>query len=427
MPKEKMGPLQLSGLITGAVLGSGIILLPPMAQANLGQWAVMAWLIMMALGAVFAGLFAKMALHHPGPEGVPIAVRKAFGQLAGYLASVYMICAVCVGPVAVLMTAADAMARTFGLSPDSLPALSAGLLLFCMVLLTRKITILGAVVLSASLCIGIILTAGSLATIAATPMAPWPDTPWDLSAMGRTLLVLFWAIVGWEVIGNYTMDVRNPSRTIPQATALGVTGISGIYLLVAWAVFTSSANHPVGENGTMVSVAQVVRPLFGTYAEAVVMVVTSALCVCTVLLIVGGVSRLMATLARDSHMPGWLSRNTKNRVPVAALTALACFHGADLLLLHFKWVSLEQLVTVANVFFLANSLMAVAAAIRLFPSMALRVPCLFLFTGFIALLCFSAILPLMGLAAITVCVVCNHARGDRQPNGLGVNRHTRSS
>jgi len=127
-----------------------------------------------------------------------------------------------------------------------------------------------------------------------------------------------------------------------------------------------------------------------------------------VLLIVGGVSRLVATLAREGHMPGWLSRCNKNGVPVAALATLSCFHWADLLLLHFKWVSLEQLVAVANVFFLANSLMAVAAAIRLFPYMALRVPCLFLFTGFIALLCFSAILPLVGLAAITVCVVCNH-------------------
>ncbi|WP_226859944.1 hypothetical protein [Desulfoluna spongiiphila] len=52
--------------------------------------------------------------------------------------------------------------------------------------------------------------------------------------MGHTLLVIFWAIIGWVFMGNYTMDVRNPKRTISQATILGVVGISGIYILVAF-------------------------------------------------------------------------------------------------------------------------------------------------------------------------------------------------
>lgn len=212
MKKEKMGPLQLSGLIVGAVLGSGIILLPPIAHMQLNDWAVTAWIIIMGLGAVFASLFAKLALAYPGTEGVAIAVREAFGKRAGQLVSNYIICAVCVGPVAVLMTAAETVSLTTGLSANYIPAISAGLLILCSFLLMRSITTVGTIAFASSIAIAIVLAAGSISTIIQNPTSPWPETSINIPDMGSTLLILFWAIIGWEIIGNYTMEVRNPQN-----------------------------------------------------------------------------------------------------------------------------------------------------------------------------------------------------------------------
>ena len=97
----------------------------------------------MGLGAAFAMVFAKLALAYPGAEGAPIAIRKAFGARAGRLASIYLLCAVCAGPVAVLMTAASTISRALHLQPNVDTVIAGGLLLLCACLLTRRIALVG--------------------------------------------------------------------------------------------------------------------------------------------------------------------------------------------------------------------------------------------------------------------------------------------
>ncbi len=392
-----MGPIQLGGLLAGAVLGSGVILLPPMAEARLGEWSVAAWLIIMVLGAVFASLFARLAVAYPGSEGVPIAIREAFGEKAGQLASNYIICAVCVGPVPVLMTAADSIAHTFALSATQTSGATAAMLLLCATILLRRVTFVSTISLIASIAIGLIMISGSFTTISTSPVSPLPVNAPDIPALGSTLLLLFWAIIGWEIIGNYSMEVRNPERTIPLATIIGVTAVSVVYLLVGWAMHSIESS----KHGSL-NVARTVEPLLGGYANFTVMLVTCALCICTYLMIIGGVSRLIATLAAKGKLPSILAKANANNAPYRAILILLCIHMLDLFLIHTGVVTLEDLVSFANVFFLANSLIAVGAALKIFESLAVRIPCMILCIGFSTLLAFSSIWPLLALAAISI-------------------------
>lgn len=406
--QKKIGVLQLSGLIAGAVLGSGVILLPPIAQARLGQWTLAAWIVIMGLGAAFAMVFAKLALAYPGAEGAPIAIRKAFGARAGRLASVYLLCAVCVGPTAVLMTAAKTISHAVHLQPDVETLMAGGLLLLCGWLLTRRITLVGNIAFAASVAVSIVLVAGSLTTIGTEPTLPLPGTPLDIVAMGRTLLVLFWAIIGWEIIGNYTMDVRQPKTTIPVATALAVTIICGVYILIAWALAVIPPTQGPHSQAPR-SVAAVVTILLGPLADVVIMLITTTLCVCTYLMIVGGVSRLAASLALEHRLPAVLAKRNKHDAPVAALGLLVGLQFISLLLLHLKILSLEDIIAAANAFFLSNSLLAVAAAMRLIPSWLLRMACALLCLGFVSLLSFSPPWILVGLGAVTCAVLAQEA------------------
>lgn len=400
MTNKQMGPLQLGGLLAGALLGSGIILLPPIAEARLGDWAVAAWAIILMLGAIFASLFARLAVAYPGSEGVPIAIREAFGQKAGQLATNYIICAVCVGPVAVLMTAAEAITSTFSLPATQTPAFAAGLLLLCCALLMRRVTFVSNISLMASVIIGIILISGSITSISMAPVSPSPYTAPDIPALGSTLLLIFWAIIGWEIIGNYSMEVRTPKRTIPLATIIAVCVISVIYLLAGWAVHSVSNGH-----AEPVTVARIVAPLLGDYANFTVMIVTCALCICTYLMIVGGISRLLASLAGQKKLPQILERTNCSGTPHIAIALFFCLHLLNLLLLQAGILSLEDIVSFANVFFISNSLIAVGAALKIFKSAAMRLACLILCGGFICLLAFSSIWPLgimIGVTALTL-------------------------
>jgi APA family basic amino acid/polyamine antiporter len=397
MKNRKMGPIQLGGLLAGAVLGSGVIMLPPMAEARLGEWSVVAWLIIMALGAVFASLFARLAVAYPGSEGVPIAIREAFGEKAGQLASNYIICAVFVGPVAVIMTAADSIAHAFNLSTAQISSSAAVIILICAFILLRRVTFVSTISLIASITIGLIMISGSITTISLTPVSPLPIGQPDITALGSTLLLLFWAIIGWEIIGNYSMEVRNPKRTIPLATILGVSTVSIVYLMAGWAMHSiAKSNH-----GSL-NVAQIVEPLLHGYASFTVMLITCSLCICTYLMIMGGVSRLIASLALKGKLPLILAKTNANNAPSSAILLLCGIHILNLLLLHTEVVSLEGLVSFANVFFLANSLIAVGAALKILKSPVVRISCIILCIGFSTLLLFSSIWPLMTLVAISI-------------------------
>ena len=54
---KKLNALMVSGLTIGPVLGSGIIFLPPLAFKEIGENAIIAWIIVMALGALFACIY----------------------------------------------------------------------------------------------------------------------------------------------------------------------------------------------------------------------------------------------------------------------------------------------------------------------------------------------------------------------------------
>ncbi len=385
MKNKRIGTLQLAGLLTGAVLGSGIILLPPLAHVRAGDWAISSWIVIMLMGAVFASIFARMAILFPGSEGAPIAVRQSFGNRAGQLASNYVICAVLFGPAAVLMTASLSITQAFNIDQSHAPAIAEGLLILSTYLLLRKITFVSNLALTASITIALILFCGSLLTIIKIPVSPLPTGIPDIPDLGRTLLFLFWAIIGWEIIGNYSKEVINPQKSIPRATTIAVIAISTVYISTSWAV---AAANTASQAGT-ISTVQILTPLFANYAPTIIMLVTCILCICTFLMIIGGISRLIATLAEEGKLPVLLGIRNSNNSPVSAIGALFIFHTFDLTLLNFELLTLEQLVAIANVFFLANALIAVTASMKIFKSFTAKLFGTVLCCCFFALLAFS--------------------------------------
>lgn len=396
MKQNFLGPFQLSGLMIGPILGSGVILLPPLVYRQIGSHAVRAWLVIMILGGFFAAIFARLALAFPGKEGVSKAVRNAFGPTAGQLASSFIMSAVCVGPVAVLATAAAEIAQTCQLPGNRIPMISGVLLLCCLAMLLCNITAVGKITLICSSFVGLILVVGSGLTIFVSHPPPTPDLNVDPVSFGQTLLLLFWTIVGWEVLGNYSAEVKDPHKTIPRATALSVAIISGIYLMVACAIHCCSVEMP--------GMTDVIRPLSGRLAAPVLTVVTTLLCMSTYLMIVGGITRLVHSLAKDGRLLAPLAGENRNGAPAPAVFLYGCIHLIVIVLLQSDLLRIEQVIAFANVFFLSNALLCILAAIRLLDSILLRLSGGMLCAGFTILLLFSSpwILALMLLEVAAI-------------------------
>lgn len=386
--QKKIGPIRLSGLIIGPVLGSGIILLPPVAYKLMGSSAIYAWLLIMGLGIVFGYVFTRLSILSPGNEGVSIAIGRSLGPFYRELASNFIISAVCFGPVAVLMTAAVFIQKLLPW-PEIRPELiSMMLLVFCGAILLKGLRIMSIITLVLSTLTAAMLVAGSIHALMFSSQWVMPEPIPSVSSFGFTLLLLFWAIVGWEIVGNYVEDVENPRKTLLQGMKIGMGVITGTYLLVSLAMQNLRID---GAAPSAPDAVLIMTPLFGKLAAPAIGLIASGLCIATYLMIVGGISRLIQAKAETGRMPALFIKMNGSGTPVAAIAALATVHTLMTVLLYSGLLHMEDLVTTANVFFIGNAVLGLTAAFRLMNGKALRVFIGILILTFCLMLLFSDI------------------------------------
>lgn len=257
MKKHEIGPVLLSGLIIGPILGSGIIILPPLAYDFAGDWALPAWIVTVMISMLFAWVFGRLSILFPGDAGVAAAIETAFGGRMKNLTSFYLIGAVLFGPVAVILTAVEYLP----LGAD-IPTIFIALPLLCAtaLLLLREISAIGRISLVMSSLAACTLFAGGIETLLSHEKTALPLTDFSPDTFGYTLLLLFWSVVGWEVIGNYSGDIRDPEKTLPQA----IIGSAGIIALVTLTVAAAiQLVDPTSAGHGKVSVTAIIRGGFG--------------------------------------------------------------------------------------------------------------------------------------------------------------------
>jgi APA family basic amino acid/polyamine antiporter len=348
----------LSGLMIGPILGSGIIILPPVAYQVAGSWALPAWGVIILAGFLFAWIYGRLSILSPGPAGVANAIEIAFGSWAKKLSVYYLIGAVCFGPVAVMLTAAryifPGISVSYGL-------VAIPLLLICSFILLQRVEFISGVALLFSSLAAVILFLGSCSVLLTGEFAPVATSPFSGADFGYTLLLLFWTIVGWEVVCNYSGEVRDPEKTIGRAVFCSAVVIACISLSVAGAMHVLGRSNPGNPEG----VTAIVAVLFGRRAAVVMGMLTCVLCITTYLGFVGAVARMMCALAETNDLPIILRRKNRAGVPLAAISVLTCIHLLMLLAVCFGLLDIEKLIGLADGFFVGNALIGILVAAKL--------------------------------------------------------------
>ncbi|MEK5500573.1 APC family permease [Bacillus sp. FSL M8-0168] len=383
MKEKKLGSLLLSGLMTGPILGSGVILLPPMVHEIAGDYAIFAWLFMMGAGFLFAWIFAILSIQYPNDAGIAYAAEKAFGIRAKKLAVLYFITAASFGPAAVLMTAGQYIHSIAVGSAVSTEVYSLLLFIICLIVLCFRISFVGKVSFVFSSAAAVLLLGGSFTSIPFFREGPLIEGAFRLADFGHGLLLLFWALVGWEMIGNYSMEVKDRRKVIPRAVVISGLMVTLVYLAIAGA---AQWIDPGRFQSGQLKLTLILTPLFGPYALAVIAAVTSVLCMSTYLLVVGGAARLIS-----SQTAGVLAYRTKDDRPIAALGLIFAVHASVFVCLFFHAVNVDTLVAIANAFFICHSLCGLLAAYRLLGGFVYKAICVFLIGCFSLLLLFSSL------------------------------------
>lgn len=362
MPR-KLNAWTLAGLMIGPILGSGVILLPPLAYTRLGNQALWAWLVILVLGGAFASIFIRMALRSRSDAGIADLVAREWGRVWGELASNFLTGAVVFGAVPVFLTAARLWPRMEGFPVELLAAV---FLVVTAGLLWAGLTTVSRLSLVLSTLTAVLLVVGGTFGLIRHGSVSLPSSPIDPTGFGPTLLILFWAVVGWEVIGNYSNDVRRPEKTIPRAGMVSLAAVSLVYLVTTLALQTLAPLQ-----AGIPTVATVLVPLFGPGAAFVAGVLAGGLCLTSVLMFIGAVTRMTAQRARAGALPRWLGEKQAG-TPRRAILIHAVLSAGLLVLIAVRWVTLEDLVSTSNLFFLGNALLGLAAAWKILSGWAIR-------------------------------------------------------
>lgn len=393
--KKKIGPFLLSGLMIGPILGSGIIILPPLAYENAGPMAFYAWCLTVVLGIIFARVFARMTMLLPGDAGVAAAVEQAFGKRAKILTGYYLIGAVLFGPVAVMLTASSYLTIFHNI------VLTAALLVVgCIFFLLKDTAFLSRLSLVfSSLAASTLLAGGVLTLLFKFNTEAFTVREFSFETLGSTMLLLFWTLVGWEVVGSYSGQVKDPEKTIPKAVNLSLVIIGAVSLSVAAATQLA---------GAKINITAIISPVFGKYAPFFMGMLTLSLCITTYLMFVGGVARLMASFASTGDLPNIFGRRSSSGAPVISVLFLSGFYLAVLAATGAGFLDTAKIVIFADGFFLANVLTGLAAAFVLFKSLLTRTMTALLITIFSVILLHSSPVVLLVLASLP-CWVYRHS------------------
>lgn len=108
----------------------------------------------------------------------------------------------------------------------------------CSFILLKNISSISKVSLVLSVAVALILLIGSITVLLGYTKDFVPQTLPTVNEFGKTILILFWAVVGWEVIGNYSNEVKDIKKTINRAVIFSFLLVNLVYFLVSLAMQT---------------------------------------------------------------------------------------------------------------------------------------------------------------------------------------------
>jgi len=371
-------------------MGSGIILLPSLLYDIVNNYSLFIWIIISVLGLAFAFIFGKLAVLYPGASGVSSATKSALGKKYQLLTSFYLIFAVFFGPVAVVLIGADFLKEYFINTNTAFLAFILYFVTYLMLLL--KIDFLGKIMLVITSVITIIFLFSSINILLNLNEFHFILPIFNLKDIGYSFLLAFWAIVGWEVIGNYSSEVKSKS-TITNAVLFSALTVTLVYILLASAIVFGNFEQNLNENFKLI---WIIEPLLGSFSKIILVLMSVLLCMGTLVLFVGGVARLISSL----NLSTYSSRRLKTGSPYGALNLLGLVHIIVLYLVYIEFFTKANLVALADGFFIANAIIGLITAIKIFENSILKVFAYILLVIFFIILLFSNIYILFAILAL---------------------------
>lgn len=364
--KRSITWVQGTALTIGAVLGSGILILPALTATVAGPASLISWVVMSILSLPLALTLGRLAAKLPHAGGIVAYARHAFGPVIGAATGWLFIGTVPMGVPIVSLVGANYLGNLMNWSHWEVTGVAAVILLTSLLMNARGIEVSGWIqVLIVCLIAGLLVVAivTSAPTVHQTAFVPFHPHGWK--PVGVAAVMIFWCYVGWEMIVHLAEEFRNPSRDVPLSMGLSTFVIAALYLGIA---VVTVGTHSYGQNVGLAPLSLLMALGFGKVASALTAVLALIITFATAHTNIAGFSRMMYAQAREGDFPRVFAKlHEKYQTPVVALVGLAVVFSCVLLVNGCFEPNLGFLIQWPSVIFIALYLIAMASALVILP------------------------------------------------------------
>ncbi|GGL65612.1 APC family permease [Sporolactobacillus putidus] len=355
---------QAVALYIGAVLGSGVLIVPGLAAQLAGPASLIDWGLLMVLALPLSLCMAYLAQKYPSSGGVSHFVRLAFGEKAGSIVGWFFLTSVPIGAPVAALTGAGYLSTALG-QTETFRIVTACLILFIAVTLNYfGMNLAGKVqiaVVAGILGILIMAILGAVPHMKAANFEPF--MPHGAIGVGTASTILFWCFIGWEAVSHLSEEFIHPEKDVMRATIISAVLVGTIYFMTAAAVIGTNSYRQQSQ-AALVVVADLA---FGRIGGLLIGLSSLFICLATVVAYVGAASRLGRALSENGNAPKWLgSVSKKYGTPLGGLLFLSSCFFCVMILFGFHLVTLTNLIQLPNATFLLTYLGGCAAGVALF-------------------------------------------------------------
>lgn len=351
-------------MTVGAVLGSGVLVLPVLAAELAGPASMISWFIMGLLTIPLVITLGKLSARYPDAGGIAAYAQQAFGETASTVTGWLFLGTVPIGAPVAALIGASYIGAYLSFNDIEVFIAAAVMLLVAVLLNYRGINLSGRVQL---LVVGLIALILLIIIAAALPevdkKAFTPFVPMGWIPVGVAMTVLFWAFVGWEMIGHLAEEFKNPGRDIQISLGVSLVIVNLLYVLLAFVIIGTQSYLAEDKIAALTYMAS---QSLGGFSGAVVAVLGFIACYGTIHTYVAGFSRLVYAQSRQGDFHVYFSAlhpvfQTPHRVLLSLvpvfLTVLLIYYGLTL--------DLTILIQFTSAIFIALYIIAMASAVKL--------------------------------------------------------------
>ncbi len=359
-----LGLPQVSALYVGAVLGSGILILPGVAAEIAGPASLLAWGLLAVLVFPMALTMGLLAAHYPDAGGVSSFVAKAFDPRLGSLIGWFFLLSVVVGIPVLALTGAGYVCAAFGFGDGIRFVIASGIVALGILVNYIGMRLTGQVQVAVVLTTIVVLVAtiaGSLAAVDAAHFLPF--APYGGASVGHAATVLFWCFIGWEAVSHISGEFDNPEQNAVRGTLIASAIVGVLYLLTAFVVVGTGSYGPAVSD---VALVHLIKTSFGQSGALIAGVAALFICMAPAIAYIGAAARLACALAVGGFAPRVLTRRSaRYHTPVTGLLFLAVVSAVLLIAFSTRAVSLSTLIQIPSGTFILTYIGGCAAGIVL--------------------------------------------------------------